>query len=310
MNNLDFNGLYDLISKYDNITIFSHLNPDYDALGSAYGLKYLIEENFTNKKVEVALKSKGILFPKYVEINDEFIKSSLAIILDLSVYNRIEDQRFQDALLKVRLDHHPDEDVFDYSYANINYAATAELLTDFVIEKQLKLNNNAVNALYRGLLSDTQAFKTSNTTYKTLEKAAFLVKNNADIRRLNSEAFNVPLNVYRFQSAMISNELEIDDSFGYIIVKYEYLAKYQVTYSEAKRIVNSISNIQGVDIHALFVENEDGSYNGSLRSRYTQVSDVANEYNGGGHKNAAGVSNLTKLQVNEIIQKLKIKSQN
>ena len=46
--------LYSKIQEYDRIIIHRHVRPDPDALGSQYGLKYLIEGKFPNKQVKAA----------------------------------------------------------------------------------------------------------------------------------------------------------------------------------------------------------------------------------------------------------------
>ena len=56
------------IKEYENIVIFRHENPDFDALGSQFGIKYLIEENFENKHVYVVgqniVNDRGNMFDK------------------------------------------------------------------------------------------------------------------------------------------------------------------------------------------------------------------------------------------------------
>ena len=40
------------IRQYETIVIFRHNRPDMDALGSQWGLKHLIEQNYKNKKIK------------------------------------------------------------------------------------------------------------------------------------------------------------------------------------------------------------------------------------------------------------------
>ena len=46
-----FEQVLQTIKQYDTIIIHRHSSPDGDALGSQIGLKYILQENFPNKKI-------------------------------------------------------------------------------------------------------------------------------------------------------------------------------------------------------------------------------------------------------------------
>ena len=48
---MDFSVLLEEIKQADTITIFRHVSPDCDAVGSQFALKNWIEENFKGKHV-------------------------------------------------------------------------------------------------------------------------------------------------------------------------------------------------------------------------------------------------------------------
>ena len=45
-----FKEILEKIKEFNTIIIHRHLRPDGDCIGSQFGLKYLIEENFPEKK--------------------------------------------------------------------------------------------------------------------------------------------------------------------------------------------------------------------------------------------------------------------
>lgn len=57
-------------------------------------------------------------------------------------------------------------------------------------------------------------------------------------------------------------------------------------------------------------ENNIIEYDGSLRSKTISINEIAQRFNGGGHKNACGVKDLTKKQLDELIQELSLLSNN
>lgn len=55
-----FKKIEEKIKSHNNIVIFHHIRPDGDCLGSQFGMKNLIEENFPDKKVYTVGDTKGI----------------------------------------------------------------------------------------------------------------------------------------------------------------------------------------------------------------------------------------------------------
>ena len=106
---MDTTTFWQDIKQYDQIVIFRHVRPDFDACGSQMGLKEIILANWPNKKVKAAGYEQldNPLFNKSDEVSDDEIKNSLAIILDTSIANRVDDGRYKTALKSIRIDHHP-----------------------------------------------------------------------------------------------------------------------------------------------------------------------------------------------------------
>jgi phosphoesterase RecJ-like protein len=59
--------------------------------------------------------------------------------------------------------------------------------------------------------------------------------------------------------------------------------------TQASNLVNTMANIEGVNIWVLFVQDGD-SYRVRIRSSKTEINSVANKYNGGGHPLASGAT--------------------
>ncbi|GAA8717490.1 hypothetical protein oki361_25090 [Helicobacter pylori] len=113
---LIFKQLEAKIKKYKNIVIYHHIRPDGDCLGSQFGMKNLILENFKNKNVLTIGDSKGIYsFLDFTmdEIENKPMEDSLAIIVDANYKERLEKRIYLDNKIftdVIRIDHHPNED--------------------------------------------------------------------------------------------------------------------------------------------------------------------------------------------------------
>lgn len=300
------------IKEYDTITIFRHTNPDCDAVGSQFGLKTWILDNFPNKSVYALgfeTCSQGV-FPRPDEVTDDIIKKSLAIILDTSNEERVDDLRFKDATYIIKIDHHPNWDPYGNIQLVIEEAgATCEIMAYlFKAYEDYIFSIEAANYIYKGILTDTLCFKTTNTTPKTLEMATFVARTGIDIPALNRELFELSFDDYQFTTYLRSKIQVREEGLAYVILDKDDYELYHLTANRARTFVHELVNVRSFKIICLFTEQDDqpGIYDGSLRSKKETINELAREYNGGGHKHAAGVKNLTKEQVFELMDKLLI----
>ncbi len=300
------NSLKEIIKGFTKITVFRHENPDGDALGSQFALKYMIEDNF--KDVEV--KALGYeayfkdLFDKSDMVDEDFIKDSLAIVCDTANSSRVDDQRYTSAKKIVKIDHHPNLEPFgDINIVDIKYAATCELLSELFFKEDLIISEKTAKMLYIGILTDTLAFKTNNTTENTLLMASKLVKCGINIPLINQIVFNDDLKTFKFKT-LLRNKLQVQDRVGYIVYSHDEIIDSKLKAGDIRGFINEIGNIKELEAWCIFTEkiiDHKPLYDGSLRSKNIAVNTIAGLYNGGGHKNASGVKNLTLVQVFEII---------
>lgn len=298
-----------LFEQYDVITVFRHTHPDCDAVGSQFGLKQWLNENYPEKQVYALGDercSQGI-FPPNDAVTDELICKSLAVVLDSATAERTDDQRFLQAAYILRIDHHPVSDDFGSAmYIFPEAAATCELLTEIFAEQTDKqFSSVTAGYLYKGLLTDTLCFRTSNTTGRTLAAAAVLANKGIDIPGINRELFDQSLSSFQFAS-FVRSRLEIPYPwFGSVLITLEDQKNWNIDSSEAKTYIDEIGHISDLQAWVLFVERQQEHgivYDGSLRSKSIPVNGIASVYRGGGHKNAAGVKGLSKDEYLQILK--------
>lgn len=297
---MNFQEILQEIESSDTITLFRHAHPDCDALGSQYALKTWLTDNYPDKKVyalgnETTDQSR---FPESDIVSDEVIEKSLAVVLDCGNVERVDDGRFQSAARIIKIDHHPNVD--PYGTVNLvddHAAATCEILASIFRElPEKKISSETAEYLYKGLLTDTLCFRTSNTTPHTLEMASYVASFGVRIPELNRELFDRSLEDFRFCSMLRSSIRFIEDKIGYIVLSAEDLRKWHKEAPEARNLIDEIGHIKELQIWAMFTQKElNGQlvYDGSLRSKTVTINDIAARYRGGGHKNASGVKNLS-----------------
>ncbi|MDI9540605.1 MAG: DHH family phosphoesterase, partial [Bacillota bacterium] len=106
---MNYFDIKEIIEEYDSIVLYRHIRPDYDALGSQLGLKYLLLENYPTKKI-YTYGLENMNNPDFLEDMDnpsvDIIKKSLTIILDTSTHDRADDTSYLKGLKSLKIDHH------------------------------------------------------------------------------------------------------------------------------------------------------------------------------------------------------------
>lgn len=308
---IDFNALNRAIEEADSIVLFHHINPDCDALGSQFGLKSWLNENYPDKKVYACgtMTSSQGEWPASDAYDEEIIARSTAIVLDTATAVRTDDQRFMQAQKVVRVDHHPISEPYgDVVLVDPKAAATCEILSAYFRFAGKNVSVRTAEFLYKGLLTDTLRFSTTNTTSQTLKEAAWLAEKGIDIPSLNRELFDLSMNEFRLTS-LIRSKVSIEAcGFAWLIMSEHEQQEFGVSGSEARGHIDEIGHVKDFKVWAMFTErhiDEGTVYDGSLRSKKAPVNSIASLYGGGGHKNAAGVKGLTHSQLQEILALLK-----
>ncbi len=296
------------IKKYNTITIFRHIKPDGDAMGSVMGLKTFLNDNFKDKNVYVLGYDKYDKIIYSDNVDDEIIKNSLAIVLDTANSLRIDDNRAMEASEIIKIDHHPNLD----EYGNINLvqefsAATCEILT-FVFKKYEELgyifSQNTAKYLFTGLFTDTMSFKTTNVTKETFMAGYILKEKDININEITN--YILEKNIDDFKTTNKIRELmQFDDKLAYLILDEDDLKKINIKDDIARNQISEFSNLKDIEVWCIFTQSENHLYQGTLRSKKVQLNTIANKYNGGGHKNASGVNNLTREEVERLLLELK-----
>ena len=306
-----FDALLHKIEEYQTIIVLRHIHPDYDALGSQYGLTRWLQYRYPDKRIiaggyESSICSSFLANPE--EVSLDMCKDALAIAVDTSTYDRIDGKDIWDSCNeRMFIDHHvKGPSLTEYEYVDEHTASCSEIITDFIRTfENGPLPINVAEPLYCGIISDSIRFSINTTTAYTLKMASYLLESDLDINKLNNQVFSMSLNLYRFSNHLREIANYDTKGFVYSIVRKEDYMKYQVEAGPAKAKVNVFGEIRGIVAWAVFVESEDGTFGASLRSHSLQINDIAGLYGGGGHVCAAGISKLSLEQCYEIIELLK-----
>ncbi|MGM9874116.1 MAG: bifunctional oligoribonuclease/PAP phosphatase NrnA [Bacilli bacterium] len=302
-----FDILIEKINRFDSIVIFPHRNPDGDCYGAAVALKEVILTNFKNKNVYIS--SSGleeffdVLTPTDI-VSDEIIKNSLGIIVDCSLFNRVEDQRVTTCLDLLAIDHHVDDSekgLLTIKDKNIN--SSCELLVDIFKELDFVINVKCATSLCLGIVTDSGFCHFSKDFSKTFSSLAYLVDLGAKITDIIDVLSIQDTNTLDFKAYLYSSYNTLPCGVIYIVLDQKALKSFHMSASEALTYVNSIANVTNYSVWIAFIENSDGSMQVEFRGKNVDVHYLATLFGGGGHISASGcrINKFSKEKINEVL---------
>lgn len=287
--------LLSLIAQHEVIVLHRHKNPDGDALGSQIGMKHIILENFPGKTVYMTGDEAGryafMEDSRMDDVPDEVFPRALSIILDCSAPHLISDNRYLQAGALFRVDHH----LFcgalaTAEWVDSSFESCCGLIAHFCMEKKLRLNAVAANALYTGMVTDSGRFRYDATSARTLRCAAFLLENGVNIAEIYRSLYATELEQLQLRARYTLKIQFTKAHVAYIYTTLEEMEQIGADeFSISRGMVSVMSDIRGVDIWANFTETSRGVLC-ELRSDCHNINPIAVKYGGGGHAKASGAT--------------------
>lgn len=301
-----FDKIYERIKLYKNIIIVRHIGVDPDALASQVALRESLRKAFPDKKVLATGISSARFnyFPKLDKLEE--LDDTLLIVVDTPDKKRIDYPNLEKAKEIIKIDHHPVIDVFSkYDYVDVKSSSASEIILEFIKETELYIDQTIAEILFMGIVSDTNRFLYS-TTPKTFALVRDLLEEyEMNITRLYSNLYMRPLNEIRLQGYISQNMIVSPNGLATTLLTNDILTEFGVDSGSAGNMVNMYNNIEEVIVWATISEDvKNDLFKFNIRSRGPSINLIAEKYNGGGHKFAAGARVKTIDEVNQLIADL------
>ncbi|HEL1169397.1 TPA: bifunctional oligoribonuclease/PAP phosphatase NrnA [Streptococcus equi subsp. zooepidemicus] len=302
-----FQTILEHIKHYQTIIIHRHQNPDPDALGSQAGLKEIIRHNFPDKKVLITGFDEPSLawISLMDQVSDADYKEALVIVTDTANRPRIDDERYTMGACLIKIDHHPNDDVYgDLSYVDTKTSSASEIIAEFAFSQGLALTDEAARLLYTGIVGDTGRFLYASTSSKTLAIASQLRNYAFDFAAISRQMDSFPLKIAKLQG-YVFEQLDIDDSgAARLLLSQKVLNSFGISLAESSAIVSAPGKIDVVQAWVIFVELPDGQYRVRMRSKEKVINGIAKRHQGGGHPLASGATSSGLEENEQIYQEL------
>lgn len=307
--------LYDKIMEHENIIVLRHMSPDLDAISSQLAMTNLIKNNFEGKNV-MAFGSRGVSDFSFLGEVDTYynqdVTNPLVIVCDTANYPRIEWDEVEVTKNIAKVDHHMIQEGDDYGVVNVmmpECSSTCEVVFNIFsefrkINSEIKIDANIARLLFCGTFGDTGGFIFPSTTSNTFKMLSELTTHNFDYEEtiLNLRVHDHKLMKivgWAFQNITIS-----ENGVGHIIFDKAFQKQNNVKPSDLSIVVNFLGEIKQLETWVVFNYHND-FIRVNLRSRRQyNVSEVAQSFGGGGHRNASGAMVHTESQITEVLARL------
>jgi phosphoesterase RecJ-like protein len=292
----------EMLRSAKRIAVMAHLNPDADAIGSTLGLTLGLRA--LGKQVTPVLSDPVPEYALFLE-GAAAIGSALPpedsvdllVCLDAAGVDRVgrvyeeNPERFERQPV-LNVDHHRTNPLFGTSYwVDPGASSTSEMVFRLLSGLGGHIEAAAANALLFGITGDTGSFQNGATTPGSLIVAGELVKLGANSQQIAYFLFERKrFAAARLWGKMIAGvELDPERKIVFCFMTQQMLLDAGASVDETEGVAEYLRGVEEAEVVMLLKEEPDGSVRVSMRSRPTvDVSAIASELGGGGHRQAAG----------------------
>ena len=286
--------IYDLIQNSNSILLLTHIDPDGDAVGSVLAFYHYLKS--INKDVSMVVLDIPKLFNflpsinKIVDTTDR--EYDLGIVVDCATRDRIGQNGdiFSKCKNAVVVDHH----ISNTNYGDLNYvqgevSSCCQVIYYLFKDWKINFSKEICESIITGVLTDTNGFGINSVDADTFRLASEIKELGIDIYDIyNKVLCKKTMPQYNLMKiGMDRLEFLENRKIAFTYILESDFEKVGAIHGEHEGIVDIGRNIDGVEV-SIFIRENDG-WTISLRSTgVVDVSKIALNIGGGGHKMASG----------------------
>ena len=255
----------ELLETKEKVIIMAHKNPDMDAFGSAIGVYRMV--NSMNKEAHIVINEvSSAISPIYGNFtansmygddmiinNEQAIEminaDTMLVVVDVNNPSLTEcEELISYAKTVVVFDHHRQtKDVIanaTLSYVEPFASSACEMIAEMLqyMDEKIKLRPSEADAMYAGILIDTDNFLTK-TGVRTFEAAAYLRRSGADVMRVR-KMFRSDIDSYRQKADGVRNAEMVLGMFAVSVFEPKEGPESPIVLTA--KVANEMLNIAGV----------------------------------------------------------------
>jgi bifunctional oligoribonuclease and PAP phosphatase NrnA len=286
----------DDIRRRHRFLITSHARPDGDSIGSQLAMAYALDALGKDVRIVNADPAPDhyLDFPgmERIEIAGQVESDADALlVMECSDLGRTGIAGLERHHI-INIDHHAGNRMYGaLNWFDESAAACGEMVFDVIRALEVPLSFEIATHIYLAILTDTGSFHHSNITPRTFDICRQTVEAGVSPAAMARRVFDSnSFGKLKLIGALL-DRMELLDH-GRLAVLYldeDMLRSCGCTHNDTEGLINLPLTAREIQAVIFFKVSPAGEVRVSMRSKYdVDVRRVANEYGGGGHKNAAG----------------------
>jgi len=288
------------LRDHQTFAILSHVRPDGDALGSQLALALSLEQLGKTVRVwnEDGMIEKYNFLPRADLLSKPPAQKEevdLVVALDTAVQTRLGTaiESVGSARMLINIDHHPSNPRYgDLVFIDPVSPATGQILFELISDQKLPMTPEIAENLYVAISTDTGSFQYPNTTARTFEIAAELIRAGVDVGRVSQLLYeNYPRRrVELLRELLGTMRFAGQGRVASFSLSLAMTKRLGVLPEDNEGLIDHLRAIRGVIVAVFFEELPEGKVRVSMRSKSSEadVCAICMKFGGGGHKLAAG----------------------
>lgn len=283
------------IKEANSILVTGHTFPDADAVCSAQVMKMLLKKQF-GKDCDVCFSGKiGRLlkpFCKDIIVESEILERyDLVIGVDCSESKRFGDLENQFKLAKrtINIDHHDTNTNYaDINIINSDASSTCEIIYSLCLERfKEAITPQLAKYAYAGIITDTNGLMSDNINASTYTVISDILSKGTNVDIIKNYFFKSfsKAKLQLLGKALNSMQFYDNSKIAVVTIEQKDFEKCNASFDDTLGIVDYALNCYLIDIAIAVIEQSANNYYVSLRSKKTNVADIAMQFGGGGHTN-------------------------
>lgn len=301
----DWTRLATVIEQNERFMLTTHIRPDCDALGSTLAMAEVLRRLGKSVEIVVGYETPPNLAwidpdRQIKQLDKDISREELEgieviIILDTSAWaqmSHLENFLKTSKVKKIVIDHHVSgDDMGAEMMKNDSASATGELVAEIIDFFKIEWDPKLAVPLYAAVATDTGWYRFPSVTGHTYRLAAKFLEGGAVPSEIYAQLNeNETLARLKLVGRVLARAVtELDGRLIYTWVEEDDFEQTGALPTDTEDVINLTLSVGGTEGAIILVEQPEGQFKVSLRSRGKMHSaKVAETFGGGGHKAAAG----------------------
>ncbi len=287
----------ELIENKNKFGITTHIKPDGDGVGSSLGLYWLLKS--LGKSADVIVRGEVPVSYRTLPGAD-LIRDVAAVDKEYDAIFVIECSDLDrpgiaglESETTVNIDHHTTSELFgSINWIDSTASAVGEMIYNLCKAIGGRVTPEIAACVYMAMITDTGSFHFSNTTDRTLKVASELLKAGVKPAEISEAVYNnYPWSRIELMRRVLETvKRDASGRVAWMRQTLEMREQAGAVDGDNNGFVNIPLAAKDVEATIYIREVEAGSYRVSLRSKGSvNVAQVAEQFGGGGHRNASGL---------------------